>query len=189
MQQIVDYVLQHLVHYQKEQPSSCIRACLQNALFIQRYVTYKQVLLWITTLKSKFKLFKLIDSEEIDFSQDLFISDLIIKANSVTFNYNIDNFDTKFSYRIEYQDSNSTMWKIRINDEPRSYLVDYGFKSFSPNDKSGFVEMNINLFYLFVYTIGNLNFIVFYALIIFSAIYLPRYSDLQNSLKSNSNNN
>ena len=135
---------------------------------------YKSGDLPSSCVPTKFRLFKLVDNVQKDLSDDLTISNFDLKANSLSFNYSIENFDETSIFRIEYQDSYSRMWTLRVNDKLTNFLDHSGFKTFKPISKSGNAEMEINLFYLLVFQAGNLNFIFIIIWILLQQLkYLP----------------
>jgi hypothetical protein len=134
---------------------------------------YKRGDLPSSCVPSKFRLFKLIDNVQKNYSDDLTISNFNLKANSLSFNYSIENFEDTSVFRIEYQDSYSRMWTLKVNDKLANFLDHSGFKTFEPMSKSGKVEMEIKLFYLLVFQAGNLNLIFILAWILLQQLKYP----------------
>jgi hypothetical protein len=134
---------------------------------------------------SKFRLFRLIDKVHYNYSDDLIISNFKLKANSLSFDYAIKNFEDDAIYRIEYQDSYSSMWTIQVNYKPSDFLIDSGFKSFAPPSGSGVVQMHVKSFYLLVFQAGNLNFIFIFLWILFQQFKTPAFLISSNSLNLN----
>jgi hypothetical protein len=134
---------------------------------------------------SKFRLFRLIDKVHYNYSDDLIISNFKLKANSLSFDYAIKNFEDDAIYRIEYQDSYSSMWTIQVNYKPSDFLIDSGFKSFAPPSDSGVVQMHVKSFYLLVFQAGNLNFIFIFLWILFQQFKTLAFLISSNSLNLN----